>query len=100
MMESCVLVVVKATSPPYYRSGRQISLAKKNLPPNLLWGSGGGDSRCWWPGSSAVTEPHLLSGGMGPEAMVVGEVGHWHQGLVARRVGGQSVFEDRWAGGW
>jgi hypothetical protein len=100
MMESCVLVVVKATSPPYYRSGRQISLAKKISLQICCGGVGGGDSRCWWPGSSAVTEPHLLSGGMGPEAMVVGEVGRWHQGLVARRVGGQSVGEDRWAGGW
>jgi hypothetical protein len=83
VMESCVLVVVKATSPPYYRCGRQISFMKK-ISLQICRGGGGGrtspvcDSRQWL-GSSAAAGPRLLGGGTSPEATVVGEVGRWRR---------------------
>jgi hypothetical protein len=44
-----------------------------------------------WPGSSAVARLCLIGGGMGPEAMVVGEVEHWRRGGWASGTSGRTT---------
>jgi hypothetical protein len=108
VMESCVLVVVKATSPPYYRCGRQISFMKKiSLQICRGGGGGGGPHLCvtvvsgWAPQRrpdlvflvEARARRRQWSGRSG-----VGVAGGEHRGPVAGRLSRRRAGEDRWAG--
>jgi hypothetical protein len=103
MMESCVLMVVKATSPPYCHCGHQISFTKK-ISLQICRVGGGRSSPARdshrWSGSSAAARPRLLGGGTSPEPMVVGEDEHWRcrgraSGTSGRtaRTGGRAAGE-------
>jgi hypothetical protein len=100
VMESCALVVVKATSPPYCRCGRQISFVKKKSPSKSVVGEGRGEELICARQSSVVG---LLSGSWtSPSRWRHGPGGDGGRGgwvLASRGPCVRDQWPDGWAGG-